>query len=86
MANMLWIAAAARRSARSETVKSQFFLPMAIGRMRSRPGFVDRQRARGGIAFQRRPALTRVVDVLGRAVAGGDGTLRRQQLGMQYGQ
>ena len=84
VANMLWIAAAARRSARSETVKSQFFCRWQSGGWRSRPGFVDRQRARGGIAFQRRPAFARAVDVLGRAVAGG--TLRRQQPGMQYGQ
>ena len=47
---------------------------------------VNRQYARIGIAFQRRPALERVIDGLGRAAAGGDGTLRCQQPGAQLGQ
>ena len=46
---------------------------------------VVRQYARIGIAFQRRPALERVIDGLGRAAAGGDGTLRCQQPGAQLG-
>ena len=46
----------------------------------------DRQRARTGIALQRRPALERVVDGLGRAAADGDGPLGRQQPGVQFGQ
>jgi hypothetical protein len=40
VANRLWIAAA-RRPARSEPVNSQFFLPMAMGRMAFSTGLLS---------------------------------------------
>jgi hypothetical protein len=40
VANRLWIAAA-RRPARSEPVNSQFFLPMAVGRMAFSTGLLS---------------------------------------------
>ena len=47
---------------------------------------IDRQRARASVAPQRRPARERMVDGLGHATASGDGSLGRQQPGVQVGQ
>ena len=46
----------------------------------------DWQAARASVMLQRRPALERMVDGLGRATAGGHSTLARQEPGVQFGQ
>lgn len=73
--------AAARRPARSEAAKSRFFLADgdATDRVLDRV-VVDRQAARAGVTLQRRPALERMIESLGRAAAGRHGSLVHQAL------
>lgn len=72
--------AAARRPARSQPENRHCFLPMAIERITFFDRVVvDRQTAGVGVTLQRRPALERMVDCLGRAAAGRHSTLVCQE-------
>ena len=72
MANRLWIAAA-RQPARSEPVNSQFFLPMAIGRLACSTGLLSIGSVPElALALQRRPAFERILDCLGSTAASGE--------------